>query len=351
MTEETSLVVKVSEPAKPFSAAMFKKIQGLDENSNLKKISVGGVPRLTVKGNKFIIRMGSTEQVIKTGKKPAKELDVVIHDFSPDIQRQLSAPYNSKDPKFVPLGCWSNNGNSPDTNVWNKQSEDCDTCDVKMDCSMNRNLVVSLYSPEGEVEHPMIFTTNWSSNSTNKAGEDMDELLFGLINYLKFLAGHKVETYKVRTRLIIDDWSDNEPANNCKVLFKPLEPLEPTGPNWVAHDKWLAEDADRLTKMIKIEQRPPQDEVVGDSAGADTDEPEVDEDAEAKKAAAAKRRKAAALKKKKEEEAAKLAAQKAAEEEEEIDLGDLGEEELEDEGDELDDDELEALLNEDLDDE
>lgn len=351
MSTDTELVVVAAKPAKAFSTAMFSKIKGIAENSPLRKISAGGAPRLTVKGNKFYIKMGSTEQLIKTGKKPAKELDVVIHDFSPDIQRQLAEPYDTKNPQFVPKGCWSNDGNQPDENVWNKQSEDCDTCPVKMECNMSRNLVVSLYSAEGEVEHPMIFTTNWSSNSTKKAGEDMEEMHFGLINYLKFLVGNDVESYKVITRLVIDDWSENTPANNCKVLFKPIDALQETDPNWVAHDKWLAEDADRLSKLVKIEQRQPSDDTVGGSAGADTDEEDLEADvaaaekaaadeAAAKKAAAAKKRKDAAAKKKADE------AKAAAEKEEEVDLDDLDEdeEETEDEGDDIDMSDLDDLL-------
>lgn len=349
MSDDKDLVVvTAAAPKKAFNPSMFAKVKGLSENSPLKKIQAGGVPRLTVKGNKFYIKMGSTEQMLKSGKKALKELDVVIHTFSPVIQRQLSEQY---DPKlgFRGKGCWSNDGNKPDDDVWNKQSEDCDTCEQKMDCTMLRNLVVSLYTPAGGnvPDHPMVFSTNWSSNSTKKNGEDMELQHYSLINYLKMLAANEVDSYKIITRLVIDEDSDNEPANNCKVLFQPVDILQPTDPNWVAHEKWIDEEKD-LDKMVQISQMKPNEGTVGSDSGASTDEePDEDdvaaaEEAAAKKKAAAAKRKAAAEKKKKEAEA------KAAEEEE-VDLDDLDEDdepdgEEQDEGDDLDLDELDDLL-------
>lgn len=339
-----------------FNPSKLATIKGLDENSPLRKMKTMGVPRLTVNGNRFIIKSGGTDQILKVGKKPIKELDVVIHSFSPDIQRQLSEKYDA-DQGFRGKGCWSNNGNTPDEDVWNKQSEDCDTCPEKMACSLSRNIVVSLYSPEGPVDNPMVFTTNWSSNSTKKAGEDMDEQLYSLINYLSMLSDNDVETYKIITRLVIDDFSDNTPANNCKVLFKPIDVLKPSSPNWAAHTRWEEEGKD-LDKMIKIVQRPPEDETVGASSGADVEEEPGGQAgakgttgisaADAKKAAAAKRKKAAAAKKAKEAEEAKKAKEA---EEEEVDLDDLdGDDEIaEGEFVEEDDDDwgdLDGLLDE-----
>lgn len=362
MSEDTNLVVASAGKSK-FSMSMFSKVKGLSENSPLKKLKSQGTPRLTVVGNKFVIRMGGKEQVLKNGKKPLKELDVVIHGFSTQIQRQLSEPWNNEDPKFRPEGCWSNDGNTPDEKAWNKKSQDCDTCSEKLRCSLSRNLVVSLYSPETMPDNPMVFTTNWSSNSTKKNGEDIDEMLFSLINYLSFLSDNETESFKVITRLVIDDFSDNKPANNCKVLFQPVDALNSKSPNWVAHEKWVEsgvwddgdEDYAGFGKMIRIEQRPPEDEVVGDSAGAgeDDSEEEVDtaaeEAAKKKAAAAAKRKKAAAAKKKREEEEAKKK-EAEDEEEEEVDLDDLDDDSEEEEIEEESEDDwgdLDGLLDED----
>ena len=328
MSEDNQLVV--AEVEGNFSMKMFDKVKGLTEDSPLKRMQSQATTRFTVVGNKFVIRNGKQEQILKgKDKRPVKYIDVVIHDFSPDIQRQLAVPYDSKNPVFTPLGCWSNNGNTPDEDVWGKQSEDCDTCprggNGDFSCTMSRNIVISLYSPDTVPEEPMIFTTNWSSNSTKKAGEDIEETTFGLINYLKFLAGKEVEPYKVVTRLYIDDWSENTPANNCKVLFQPRAVLSKGNePNRIAHDKWT-EDEDRLPKMIKIFQRQPDDEdaVVGDEAGASVEDVETEEPVKQSKKKASKKK---ASKKK--------AAKKV--KEEVVDLEDLEDFDLDDESDEVD---------------
>lgn len=351
MSEETQLVVARAAGNKNI-AAMFKKVQGLSENSPLRKMQGQGALRLTVDGNQFQIKKGS--KVIQTlmdpenPKKPAKDLDVVIHMVSPHIQKQAALKYDPRNPSFDPIGCWSNNGNEPDADVWNKQSHKCDTCkfgkgeeakDAKSgkmaSCGLTRLGVVSLYSPTEEDPNNielMLMNFNWSSNSTKKKGEDPEENQYGMINYLTMLAGMEVETHKVITRLVVDDWSD--PKNNCKLLFQPIDTLDEGDPNYDAHMIWEADTAKDLQKMCLITQREPAD-----------DAPEGDGGAPEKEDKPAKTSKKKVSKK-------KAAAKKKVVEEEIEELEDIGEEELPDEPeDELveeDDDDfgdLEGLLD------
>lgn len=324
MTEENQLVVAKAKLAKGFSPAMFSKVKGLSENSPLRKIADSGELRLTVDGNQFQTKKGSKViQTLKDGKRPLKELDVVIHHISPVIQYQLIEPYDPKNPMFRPLGCWSNDGRKPDENVWNKQSSSCDTCkhggNGDRTCGMTRLAVVSLYSPTDVPKIPMLMNFNWSSNSTKKPGEDQDENLFGLINYLKFLKVNEVETHRVVTRLTIDDFSDSK--NNCKLLFSPVDIVQDGDANRIAHENWSEGDEYDLDEMIRISQRKPLEE---GSAGGDAGAP-VKKQAAEKKTEPVKKR---AAKKKPEPEPV---------EEEEEDLDDLEDFDETDETDEPDD--------------
>lgn len=340
MSDTTNLVV--AKASGNFSLAMFKKVQGLAEDSPMRKLQGNGALRLTVDGDQFHIKKGS--KVVQTLKanddkgklRPVKELDIVLHWVSPVIQKQAAVKYDPRDPKFEPIGCWSNDGNKPDADVWNQQSGSCDTCkfgkgadakatvagEEKMaSCGLTRLAVVSLYSATDEPEELMMMNFNWSSNSTKKAGEDKDAMQYCMINYLRLLADMDTESYRVVTRLIVDDYSD--PKNNCKLLFQPVGVLQDDAPNVIAHNKW-AEEKD-LEVLCKVTQREPNAEV-GSEAGApvETKEEVVEEKKAPVKKAPPKKR--APVKKKPVEVV-----------EEELD-------ELEDIGDEDDEPETEAVV-------
>ena len=358
MSEDTQIAVVQAKPKKNIMA-MFDKVKGLDENSPLRKLQGTGQLRLTVDSDQFQIKKGS--KVIQTlsapnenGKvRPVKSLDVVIHMVSSEIQKQAAVKWNPKDPKFEPLGCWSNDGDKPDEDVWNKQSHSCDTCkfgkgeDAKdsetgkmASCGLTRLAVVSILS--GPDQDPndvelMLMNFNWSSNSTKKKGQDPDENMYGMINYLNLLAGMEVETHRVITRLHVDDWSVNTPKNNCKILFEPVDTIGEGHPNFDAHMKWQADSNIDLEKLCQISQRKPADDAPEGDGGA----PEAEPEKRSKKKAAAKKK---ATSKK------KAAAKKTPEPEEEDDeLEDL-EDIVDDTEEELDDIESEELVEEDDDD-
>jgi len=279
MSDNTELAVTTKVKGGGFSAALLAKVKGKDEMSaSLQRAKSEGQMRFKVKGNKFYINQGKTETLLKDGKKPAREVLVVIHEaavgeYAGSMQRQLSEPYNEKNPQWVPMGCWSNNGKAPDDDVWNKQSDLCEECPVRQECSLLRNIALSLYTPEQEVKDLMIFTTNYSSNSQKKNGEDAEELLFSLTGYLKFLSAQGIALHRVVTKLIIDLDSENEPPNNCKVLFQPAGVLDDDDPNMVAHVKWSEEQ--NLEDVVKVKQmKPVSDEKVGNDFGAEVEEAE-----------------------------------------------------------------------------
>ena len=306
MSEESTELAVVKASGN-FSMAMFKKVQGLSENSPLRKMQGQGALRLTVDGNQFQIKKGSkVVQTLMDGKKPAKELDIVIHMVSPLIQKQAAVKYDPRDPKFEPLGCWSNDGNKPDDDVWNKQSHSCDTCkfgkgaDAKdsrtgklASCGLTRLAVVSLYQPNTPPEdiQYMLMNFNWSSNSTKKKGEDPEENQFGMINYLSMLAGMEVETHRVVTRLVVDDWSD--PKNNCKLLFQPVDTIGGGDANYEAHTLWEADVSKDMQKDCLVTQREPQDDAPEGDGGAPEKEDKAPAKASKKKAS---KKKAAAKK-------------------------------------------------------
>ena len=332
MSDETNIVPVKTKAVSNFRDRL-KSVKGLSENSQLRRIQKSGALRLTVDGNMFQIKKGSkVVQTIKDGKKPVKELQVVIHSISPVIQQQLAEKWDPKDPKFVPMGCWSNDGRTPDEDAWNKQSSKCDTCkhggNGDMQCSLTRLAVVSIVSANVP-EEPMLMNFNWSSNSTKKPGQDVEENLFSLISYLDMLAAEEVEPYRIITNLVVDDWSD--PKNNCKLLFQPVDIVQDDHPNYIAHKNWEEDSRFDLEEMILIKQRPPQEGSAGSEAGAPEKEEEekAETAAEKKKRLAAEKRKEAARKKKEAQEA------KAAEEVEDLDdLESFGEEEEPDADDE-----------------
>lgn len=351
MSDETNLVVAQKAKASNNVLAMFDKVKGLSEDSPLRKMQSQGTLRLGVDGNVFQTKKGS--KVVQrfmdpeNKKKPTKELDVVIHMVSPVIQKQAAIKYDPRDPKFEPLGCWSNDGDNPDEAVWNKQSHKCDTCkfgkgqevmDKKSGkmatCGLTRLAVVSLYSPTQEDPSDielMLMNFNWSSNKAkNNKGQDPEENQYGLISYLEMLAGIEVETHRVVTRLSIDDWSD--PKNNCKLLFQPVHTLSAGDPNFEAHKLWEADETKDLKKMCLIDQRKPADDAPEGDGGAPVVE---EEDAAPVKKKVAKKRatKKTAAKKKPE----------SVEEEIEEEIEDL-EDILSDDLDEVEVDEVEEEL-------
>lgn len=346
MSDNQELVVSNQVQGGGFSMSLLNKVKGLSEDSPLKKMKSEGQVRFTVFGNKFYIKQGKNETLIKDAKKkPAREVLVVLHSGHPIVQRQAAEPYNAK-LGWQPLGCWANGRNAPDDNCWNKQADLCDECPEKMGkCSLMRNLALSLYQPGAAPEdiELMLMTTNWSSNSTKKNGEDPDELIFGLINYMKFLANQDVDLHRVVTRLIIDLDSENEPANNCKVLFQPAGVLDESSPNLLAHDLFKEGGTD-LAKFVEVSQRQPDsDETVGGTYGAGDESEEEEAPKRVAKKTASKKvtsKKKAAAKKKPEPV-----------EEEEVDLDDLDEdlgdelvdEDPDDMGVDLDDDDLSDL--------
>jgi hypothetical protein len=279
MTEDNQEIVVISnkavEPKRNF-AALAKKVKGLAEDSPLRKIQGSAPYRLTLNGSTFQVKQGSKvlqelTTIEKRGtrkvKVPIKELDIVIHAVSPVIQQQLLKKYDPTNPTFEPLGCWSNGDEwgKPDPESWNMQSESCDTCaygpngtSEEANCSLTRSAVVSIYSESVVPEHRLLMNFNWSSNKVKgNLGEDPDENVFGLINYLNTLATLEVETHRVRTRLIVDDYSHEK--NNSKLLFQPIDILEDDdAPNMVAHNKWSTEDD--LQKLCRITQRRPASE-------------------------------------------------------------------------------------------
>ena len=300
MSDEKQIAIKKA--TGNFSMAMLSKVQGLSENSPLRKMQGQGALRLTVDGNQFQIKKGAKlVQTLKEGKKPVKELDIVIHMVSPVIQKQAMVAWDPKDPKFKPIGCWSNDGNNPDEDVWNKQSHSCDTCKFgkgekakdslsgeTASCNLTRLAVVSILS-DNEPEL-MLMSFNWSSNSTKKAGEDPEENTYSMINYLSMLAGMEVETHKVITRLLVDDWSD--PKNNCKLLFQPVGIVSDDHPNMVAHNKWEMDPSTDLEKMCMITQRKPAEDAATEDGdgGAPAKKKAAPKKPPAKKKAAAKKK-------------------------------------------------------------
>lgn len=352
MSEETQLVV--AKPKGGFNVAMLSKVTGLSDNSPLRKMQGQGAMRLTVDGDQFQIKKGSkvvqTIMDLENPKRPAKELAVVIHQISPVIQKQAALKYDPRNPKFSPLGCWSNDGNSPDEDVWNKQSHKCDTCRFGMgkeildkdsgemaSCSLTRMAVVSLYNPTEKPENIelLLMNFNWSSNSTKKPGPDLDENTFCLINYLTMLAsidGEGVETHRVVTNLVVDDWS--HPKNNCKLMFSPIGTLSDGDPNYEAHKLWEEDDSKNLVELRTITQRKPAEDDLEGDGGAPDNEPE-EEVEEVKKPASKKK---ASKKKASKKKAAKKKAEEVEEEEEEIDLDDLDSDDSDDS--ELDEEEL-----------
>ena len=350
MTEQSLIPAKA---AGGLSLSMLKKVSGLSEDSPLAKVvsgdgdlrlSLDGIQFQTKKGSKVLQKMQEIKEIKgKKRKVPVEFLDVVFHWVSPVIQQQLAEPWDSENPRFVPMGCWSNGDvrGAPDENAWNKQSESCDTCEYgkngNRQCNLTRLAVVSLYSPTGEVPTYYLMNLNWGSNKkarNGNDGEDIDAGMFGFISYLEMLAGHEVELHKVVTRMHVDTWSG--PKNNSKILFEVAGILEDEdAPNRAAHDKWVEDGVD-FTKLCRISQWKPDaddDSVVGGDAGASEEEKPVAKKAASKKKATSKKK--AAAKKKPEPEP---------EPEEEEDLDSFGEAE------EFEEEDTETLEAEDEDD-
>lgn len=260
------------------SSSMFDKVRGLSEDSPMKRMKSNSRLRLSWDNGFRIKRGGETIQTIKDGRSNATELDVVIHcvggvGFS--MQKEWKI-WDDTAKAYEFMGCWANGQGSPDDDVWNKQSESCDTCprggNGDRECGLTKTAMVSLYA--GPDEDPaniqlMDMNFNWTSFDPKKGGEDMEENILCLKNYLNLIATEDTEIFRVVTRLIVDD---SDPKNKAKILFQPIDVLPDGQPNYEAHKKWTEEDGVDLEELCKIRQYKPADQddsKVGDEAGAE----------------------------------------------------------------------------------
>ena len=177
----------------------------------------GGINRISIKGSRFRLQQGGQEVAVLA----QDSLDVVIVGAAGAVSRTFYIAKYTGDDKVKPT-CWSSNGKTPDAEVEDKQSANCEGCTQNIKgsgkgddgsltraCSFKKRIAVVAPSDLNEGVTPVVYA--FDVNSISMFGEAEPNMnRFTLQGYAKFLKTIRpqfpngIPTIAVVTRLTFD---------------------------------------------------------------------------------------------------------------------------------------------------
>lgn len=181
--------------------------------------NAGGVPRIVPKNGIFRKVVGGEEM-----GKVKGSINVVIVNASPKVGRIFYVKPWTPDSEPSAPDCFSNDGNAPDPQAENPQSERCDSCPQNIKGSGQGNSKACRYSRrlamvlEEEFNTPMegkVYQMNLASKSL--FGDSVGDNAHTFENYTKYLANNGKSLDYVVTQIGFNENNDNQ-----SVLFTPV---------------------------------------------------------------------------------------------------------------------------------
>lgn len=308
---------------------------GLDDTTKA-LMGGGGGKRISIRGGVFRKVVGGKEVM----KNEERAMNVVIVRSAPHVARTYYEGTYVEGSSTPPV-CWSSDGEAPDKDVKQKQSDICATCPMNVAgsgqgdsraCRFSQRVAVVL---DGDLEGD-VMQLSLPAQSLFGKGENGT---MPLQQYVRFLAGHQVPVTAVITEMKFDTDSATP-----KLTFKPIRPLTEDEYKVVQEQAETQDAIDAVTFSVHA-----MDTAVGtgnseaDAANADALKGAIKTEAKAEDKPKRTRRTKAEIEADAEEEA-KQAAARAAEKAKAEAAAKAAAEDDDDEEDEDDEDDEEAEL-------
>lgn len=177
-------------------------------------------------GVKRIVPKNGTFKLMVSGEEMGKikgDLNAIIVNAAPKVGRIFYVKPWSQDAEPTAPDCFSNDGNSPDSNSANPQAPSCNNCPQNIKgsgqgqskaCRYSRRIAVLLEQDFGTSLEGEVYQMNLASKSL--FGDNVNDA-FTFENYTKYLSSNGKSIDYVVTRISFNDNNDNQ-----SVLFNPV---------------------------------------------------------------------------------------------------------------------------------
>lgn len=217
--------------------------KGLMETNKKLQGSVGGGPRISIRGGRFRMIVGGEQVSIRKDDT----LNVMVADASGLNRTYYEGSYDPENP--APPTCWSNDSQAPSKDVpeENRMASRCADCPMNVKgsgqgnsraCRYSQRLAVLLEGDETNTVYQMQIPA--TSIFGGSEGNNMP-----LQAYVKLLSAHDTPIQAVMTEIQFDEDSETP-----KLFFRPTRPLDEDELNTVVTAKDSQEAKDAITMTV-----------------------------------------------------------------------------------------------------